>query len=254
MSHVSAQSAAAHIRDHRSVLANAEKRLLIAIARRLPAFINSDHLSALGLASIVGTGVAFALMAVTPTAAYAVPILLALNWFGDSLDGTLARVRNHQRPRYGYYVDHVIDIAGTTALMAGLAMSGIIHPTLALALSSAYLLVCAESYLGTHAAGVFKMSFMGFGPTELRLVIMAGAIKVAASPFVTLPMVGAVRLFDVGAIVALIGMAVAFGVSAAQTTRYLYRAEPLPIDHPAVQADGSSDRSGDQRRERECAA
>jgi phosphatidylglycerophosphate synthase len=229
MSHVSAPGAAVHIRDHRSVLAAAEKRLLIWMAQRLPGWINSDHLSALGLAAIVLTGVSFALMSISPAAAYGVPLALALNWFGDSLDGTLARVRGHQRPRYGYYVDHVIDIAGTSALMVGLACSTLIHPLLALALLCAYLLLCAESYLGTHAAGVFRMSFLGFGPTELRLLLVAGALKAAGSPFVTVPLVGTTRLFDVGALVALAGMAGAFLFSAARTTRALYLAEPLPV-------------------------
>lgn len=231
---VSATATAAHIRDHRSVLADAEKRLLIAIARRLPHFVNSDHLSALGLASIVLTGICFALMAVTPAAAYGVPIALALNWFGDSLDGTVARVRNHQRPRYGFYVDHVIDIAGTTALMVGLAYSTIINPLLALALLCAYLLLCAESYLSTHASGVFKMSFAGFGPTELRLVLIAGALKVAVSPLVDVPGLGPTRLFDIGAAVALIGMTGAFLIQAARTTRLLYAAEPIPTNPVAA--------------------
>jgi archaetidylinositol phosphate synthase len=228
MSDISATTAAAHIRDHRSVLANAEKRLLIAIAKRLPRFINSDHLSGLGLGAIIFAGASFALMGVTPWAAWGVVLALTVNWFGDSLDGTLARVRGHQRPRYGYYVDHVIDVAGTTALMAGLACSTLIDPVLALALLVAYLLVCAESYLGTHAAGVFRMSFLGFGPTELRLLLIAGALKTASSPFVNAPGIGAVRLFDIGAVVAVVGLAIAFMTSAARTTRLLYLAEPLP--------------------------
>lgn len=231
MSHVSATTAGVHIRDHRSVLADAEKRLLVAMAARLPRGINSDHLSGLGFAAIVLAGVSFALMAVTPAAAWGVAVALTVNWFGDSLDGTLARVRGHQRPRYGYYVDHVIDIAGTSALMIGLACSTLIHPILALSLLIAYLLLCAESYLGTHAAGVFKMSFLGFGPTELRLVIMAGAIKAAQNPFVDAPGIGLVRLFDIGAVVAVAGMLIAFVTSAASTTRLLYRAEPLPRTH-----------------------
>jgi phosphatidylglycerophosphate synthase len=229
MSQVSVQSAAAHIRDHRSVLADAEKRLLIGIARRLPRKINSDHLSALGLGAIVATGVCFTLMAVTPWAAYGVVVALVVNWFGDSLDGTLARVRGQQRPRYGYYVDHVIDIAGTTALMIGLACSTLITPLLAIALLCAYLLVCAESYLGTYAAGVFRMSFLGFGPTELRIVLMIGALKAAVAPVVQVPLIGAMRLFDIGGIVAVAGMGIAFIVSAVTTTRALYRAEPIPV-------------------------
>jgi len=241
MSHVSASTTAAHIRDHRSVLAAAEKRLLVAIARRLPPFVNSDHLSVLGLVSIILTGVCFALMSVTPAAAYGIPVALALNWFGDSLDGTVARVRNHQRPRYGYYVDHVIDIAGTTALMAGLAASALMSPILAFALLSAYLLLCAESYLSTHAAGVFKMSFMGFGPTELRIVLVAGALKAAISPFVDVPRLGSMRLFDVGAVVALVGMSGAFLISAAKTTRALYAAEPLPTPSAYASTSGGKE-------------
>lgn len=228
MSHVSATATAAHIRDHRSVLADTEKRLLIAMARRLPRFINSDHLSALGLAGIVLAGASFALMSVTPLAAYGVPVALAINWFGDSLDGTVARVRNQQRPRYGYYLDHVLDLVGTTALMSGLALSGLLHPVLALALLIVYLLLCAESYLSTHAAGVFKMSFAGFGPTELRLVLVAGALKAAVSPLVHVPTLGVMQLFDIGAMIALVGMSGAFLISAARTTRLLYRAEPIP--------------------------
>jgi phosphatidylglycerophosphate synthase len=229
MSHLSAATAGVHIRDHRSVLADAEKRLLVNIARRLPRAINSDHLSGLGLVAIIAAGASFALMAVTPMAAWGVVVSLALNWFGDSLDGTLARVRGHQRPRYGYYVDHVIDIAGTTALMVGLSMSSLIQPALALGVLIAYLLVCAESYLGTHSSGVFRMSFLGFGPTELRLVLMAGALKASQNAVVDAPLVGLVKLFDVGAVVAIAGMGLAFVVSAAQTTRTLYRAEPIPV-------------------------
>ena len=221
-------AAASHARDHRSLFAGAEKRLLVAIARRIPPAINSDHLSAVALAAIVVTGLCFAAMSVSPVAAWGIPVALFVNWFGDSLDGTLARVRNHQRPRYGYYIDHVLDIAGTSALMTGLACSSLIHPVLALALLCAYLLLCAESYLSTHAAGVFRLSYLGVGPTELRMVLAAGAIKAATSPVVNVPGFGPQRLFDVGALVALTGMAAAFLLAAIGTGRALYVAEPLP--------------------------
>src|ERR1700694_746681 len=107
-----------HIREHKSVLAAAEKRALVYVAGRLPRLINSDHLSALGLASMVGAGASFAAFQWTPWAAGAVVVCLAANWFGDSLDGTVARVRQQQRPRYGFYVDHVIDLAGSACLLA----------------------------------------------------------------------------------------------------------------------------------------
>src|SRR2546427_5416003 len=216
-----------HIREHRSLLADAERRLLIAIARRLPPWINSDHLTLVGLLSMPLAAVAFANIPAAPWSAAAFVLALAANWFGDSLDGTLARVRNQQRPRYGYYVDHVIDLVGTAALFAGVAVSGLMHPSIAIAVVAAYLLVAAESYLTTHAAGVFRVSFAGFGPTELRILLAVGAIVVANKPWVDVAGQHA-RLFDVGGLVAIAGMIVAFGVSAIRNTRNLYLAEPLP--------------------------
>jgi archaetidylinositol phosphate synthase len=216
-----------HIREHRSLLADSERRLLIAIAERLPPWINSDHLTLVGLVSMPVAAVAFALIPAAPWSAAAFVFALAANWFGDSLDGTLARVRNQQRPRYGYYVDHVIDLIGTAALFAGIGVSGLMHPSLAIAVVAAYFLVAAESYLTTHAAGVFRISFAGFGPTELRLVLAAGAIAVVNKPWVDIAGLH-VRLFDVGGVVSVVGMIVAFVVSAMRNTRALYLAEPLP--------------------------
>ena len=217
-----------HVREHNSFLAPVEKRALIAIAKRLPRWINSDHLSGLGLGAMFAAGVSFAAYQITPWAALGVILCLAANWFGDSLDGTVARVRGHQRPNYGFYVDHAIDLAGSTFLLVGLALSGLMNPLLAMVLLAAYLLVSAESYLATHAAGIFRMSFLGFGPTELRLVLAAGALKAAAGPMVDFGWLGAFRLFDVGAVVAVAGLSIAFIASAVRNTHALYLAEPLP--------------------------
>ncbi|HEV3139876.1 MAG TPA: CDP-alcohol phosphatidyltransferase family protein, partial [Vicinamibacterales bacterium] len=159
-----------HIREHRSLLANAERRLLVYLARRLPSSVTSDQLSLLGLLSMPAAALAFVAIPRTWWGAPALVVALAANWFGDSLDGTLARVRNQQRPRYGYYVDHAIDLAGTAVLLIGIAASGAMSPVIAMTLLAAYLLVAAETYLATHAVGVFRISFAGFGPTELRIV------------------------------------------------------------------------------------
>src|SRR5262245_7180754 len=216
-----------HTRHYRSALADAEKRLLIAIAGRLPASIHSDHLTGLALFSMLAAGPAFALIPITPWAAVLFILLLALNWFGDSLDGTVARVRHHQRPRYGFYVDHVVDVVGTAALVAGMAMSGVMTPALACAVLSAYLMVAAESFLGTYSLGVFRMSFASIGPTELRIILAAGAIAVAIDPWVEIA--GArFLLLDVGGVVAIGGLLVAFVVGAIKTGVALYKAEPLP--------------------------
>jgi phosphatidylglycerophosphate synthase len=217
-----------HARENLGVLARPEKQLLIWIARRLPAFIGSDHLSALGLIAMAFAGLSFAAYRLTPPwAACGVVVSLTANWLGDSLDGTVARVRDQQRPRYGFYVDHIIDIVGTTFLMAGMACSGLMNPLVALAVLCVFLIVSAESYLGTHAAGIFRMSFFGFGPTELRILIAAGAIKAAISPWATVGSLTRIKLFDVGGVVAIVGLTVAFVCASFRTTTTLYRAEPL---------------------------
>ena len=228
MTRTPAQPSANHIREHVSFLADSERRALIWIAGRLPARINSDHLSTLALLSMLAAGVSFASFRITPWAALGVIVSLIANWFGDSLDGTVARVRGQQRPRYGFYVDHVIDLAGTALLLAGLACSGLMNPTLAATLLAAYLLVAAESYLTTHAAGIFRMSFLGFGPTELRIVLAMGALKAVSSPWIALGRPLEVRLFDLGGIVAIAGLALAFIVSAVRNTLALSAAEPRP--------------------------
>lgn len=229
-------NAGTHIRENLGFLARLEKRVLVSIAQRLPQFINSDHLSALGLAAMGAAGLSFAAYPFTPWAAAGVVASLAANWFGDSLDGTLARMRDQQRPRYGFYVDHVIDVAGSAMLLAGMAFSGLMHPTIALMVLVAYLIVSAETYLATHAAGIFRMSFLGFGPTELRIVLSIGAIRAAFSPLASMGTFGNPRLFDVGGGVAIAGLTIAFVVSTIRNTRALYQAEPLPAPGRTVRA------------------
>jgi phosphatidylglycerophosphate synthase len=222
-------ASAAHTRLNTGVLATAEKRVLLALARALPHRIHSDHLSTFALVSMLGAAAGFAAMRVEPwTGALIVTVALVCNWFGDSLDGTVARVRGHERPRFGYYVDHVIDLSGTAALFIGLGVSGLMSPLLAAAVLAAYLLVAAEVYLATHAGGVFRMSWGGVGPTELRIVLVTGALYAAGHPTVTVPMLGHHPLFDVGGAASLVGLAAAFAVSATRQTRALFALEPRP--------------------------
>ena len=221
------QTPGTHVREHRSVLAAAEKRLLIWIAHRLPRRVNSDHLTALGAVAMAGTAAALAAAALDRRALALVPIMLAVNWFGDSLDGTVARVRNQQRPRYGYYLDHVVDIANTAVLFTGLALSGLCSPWTAMALLVGYLLLCGESFLATHALGVFRISFAGMGPTELRILLSIGALVAISQPVVRPFGLGPVALFDLGGIIGAASMAIVFLLSTVRNTRALYRLEPL---------------------------
>ena len=219
-------STATHVRLNTSLLAAPEKRLLIWIAGRLPRWIHSDHLSALGLAALAGAGASFWLSGSDPaTGAALVVLCLLLNWFGDSLDGTVARVRNQLRPRYGYYLDHVIDLAGTAMLFAGLAASGHISPAVAALFVASFFLVSAEAYLATHARGIFKMAFLGVGPTELRIVLAAGALALIVSPVITPFGNFEIRLFDLGGIVGVAGMVTTFVVTSVRNARALYLEE-----------------------------
>jgi len=217
------------IRINHGLLAAAEKRVLLKIAGRLPAWVTSDALTVLALLSMGGVGVSFWLMSRHPTmGAWGVATFLVLNWFGDSLDGTLARVRRQERPGFGYYVDHVLDITGATLLFTGLSVSGLMTPVVAIGVLAAYLLAAAEVFLATAVHGRFRMSFAGFGPTELRAVLAAGAFAAVRWPSVRPLSLGPFLLFDVGAVGAIIGMLMALAVSTIRTTRELYVREPLP--------------------------
>lgn len=218
---------AAHARQNDSALASVEKRVLVWMAQRLPRAIGPDHLTLLGLLAMVGVGATFAASSRDPRVLYLVPLLLALNWFGDSLDGTVARVRNRQRPRYGYYVDHVTDIVGAVALFTGLALSEGMHPLLAMVLLVAYIAAMAEVFLATHVTHVFRLASFGFGPTELRIVLAVGALVLIGRPFVDVPWVGRVALFDVGGVIAAAGIGLAFAASAVRTAVGLAREERL---------------------------
>jgi len=221
-----ANQAEKHEREYGGILSVLEKKALLWLAKRMPACVNSDHLTILGLVSMFAAGGCFWLSRWNRYALFAVIVALALNWFGDSLDGTLARVRNCQRPRYGYYVDHVIDLIGTAALVTGMALSGFMTPLIAAALLSAYFMISAETFLATYVRQVFKLSRFGFGPTELRIVLSVGAIRLFIDPWVHL---GGRQflLFDVGGVVAAVGLLAAFLYSAIGNTYRLYKDEPL---------------------------
>ena len=185
-----------------SILAGPEKRLLIWMAERAPSWVNPDQLTLLGFVAQLMTGVSYAMARSNRLWLIAGAGFLALNWFGDSMDGTLARVRKQQRPRYGFYVDHILDSIGAVALMIGLACSGYMSPAVAISLLVLFLLLSIQSYLATYTLGEFRMSFWSFGPTELRLLLVLGNLGVFRSPTV----LHGYRLFDIGGAVGIAGM------------------------------------------------
>lgn len=214
-------------REHHSVLAASEKRALIWMAHRLPAWVNSDHLTALGLFAMLMAGVSYWSARRSPSGLLWVILWLAVNWFGDSLDGTLARVRDRQRPRYGFYVDHVVDAFSMAFLFGGLALSGYMSWTAASAFLVVYFMLCIEVYLATYTVGKFHLSFLGFGPTELRILLAAGNVNAIFHPVVQV-FGHEMLFFDVGAWIATAGLGAVMLASAWRHTVQLYREETLP--------------------------
>jgi phosphatidylglycerophosphate synthase len=210
-----------------SLLAPLEKRTLLWLAHRMPASINSDHLTALGLISLLGAGLCYWYARYNKLGLVLVCGCLVLNWFGDSLDGTLARVRNRQRPRYGFYLDHVVDMFGTFFLLGGLSLSGYMTPAVAFGCLLAYFMLNIEVYLATYTIGTFHISFGVFSPTELRVLLAIGNLVLLWRPEARLFGYSA-PLFDVGCVIGIIGMAAMLLRSVIRHTVHLYRAEPLP--------------------------
>lgn len=214
-------------RIQQSFTAEWEKRVLVWMAVRLPSWIHSDHLTALGSVGMMLAGTGYVLARWHRWGLVMATLSLAINWLGDSLDGTLARVRDRQRPRYGFYVDHVTDTLGATFLMTGLALSGYMHPAIALGLLAAFLILSTEVYLATYTLARFQMSYWRFGPTEIRILLGTGNLVALFRPMATV-FGRHYRLFDVGGTIGIAGMLVIMLVSAARHTAQLHREEPLP--------------------------
>ena len=159
-------------REMQFLLAGPERRVLHALAPLVPRRIRSNHLTALGMVGSAGAGAAYALSTYNPAWLWAASALLVINWLGDSMDGTLARVRGTQRPKYGYYLDHVVDAFSTAVIGLGMGLSPYVDLGLALGLVVVYLALSINVYLESTVFGVFKISYGRLGPTEVRLLLI----------------------------------------------------------------------------------
>ncbi len=159
-------------REMTFLLAGVERRVLQALAARVPRSIRSNHLTVIGILGAVGAGTAYALTRHDPAWLWVASLMLGVNWLGDSLDGTLARVRGTQRPKYGYYLDHVVDAFSTAVIGLGIGLSPYVNLGLALGLVVVYLALSINVYLESSVFGVFKISYGRIGPTEVRLLLV----------------------------------------------------------------------------------
>ncbi len=213
-------------REHNSLTAAVEKKALVWMAERLPPWINADHLTLLGLVAFALGGLCYWQCRRDPLFLHAVNVCLVLNWLGDSLDGTVARVRQKLRPRYGFYVDHMVDALAALFLLLGLAYSSLITPAVAIALLVAYFLLTINMGYATHALGVFKISFGAVGGTEMRILLALVNLAVLRWPHVSLAG-RELLLFDLVGVVATVAVAVTALRSMAQVAKRLYDLERL---------------------------
>jgi len=214
-------------RIQESFLASIEKKTLLWLAARMPAWVNSDHLTGLGLFAMLSAGVCYGVARYhTYGGMTGVCLSLAVNWFGDSLDGTLARFRNCPRPRFGFYIDHVVDAFSALFLLGGLALSGYMHWMIAFGLLVAFLMLSIEVYLATYTLGTFQISYCRFSPTELRILLAIGNMVLLYKPVVHF-LGSEWRLFDLGGLFGISGMMGILLVSCFKHGRTLYRREPL---------------------------
>lgn len=213
-------------RVHRNWLAEPERKCLVWLAERTPRWVNSDHLTLLGLLAMLLAGLSYWLARWHSWALLLVILWIGANWLGDSLDGTLARVRQQQRPRYGFYVDHVVDAFGAVFLVGGMALSHYMSLPVAAGLLIVYLLLCIEVFLAAHTLGTFRLSLAGISPTELRLLICLGNLVLLAHPSVRL-LGESYHLYDVAGVIGIVLMALVLGVDVARNTLALHRAERI---------------------------
>jgi phosphatidylglycerophosphate synthase len=207
------------MREKKFLLAVPETRVLEWIARRLPGWVKPDHLTALGVVASIAIATAYVLSNGDKLWLWAASALLVVHWLGDSLDGTLARVRKSERPRYGYYLDHLVDAFATAAIGIGLGLSPHMLLAVGLVIVVAYLILSINTYLETHAFGVFTLGYGRFGPTEARLML------IAVNTLLVLGIVGN-GLLDVLGIGLAIAMIAALIGRAARNLRKLSELEP----------------------------
>jgi phosphatidylglycerophosphate synthase len=220
-------AAVASTREPSFLLAKPEKRLLQAIARRLPGWVLPNDLTALGVLAAIGIGVAYALSGGGDGWLWAASALLVVHWLGDSLDGTLARVRGIGRPRYGYYLDHLVDAIATAIVGIGLGLSPYMLLSVGTILVVAYLVLSINVYLESQALGRFSIGYGKVGPTEARIGLIALNTALALGLDLHVDVLGlGVTALDVAGIGLAAGMLILLAGRARRNLRELAVAEP----------------------------
>src|SRR5882672_9740413 len=222
-----AESGGSHERKSVFFLARFERWALPRLAAALPRWVVPDHLTFLGVLAATWIAVSYALSNRNEGWLWAASAGLVVHWFGDSLDGTVARFRKIERPRYGFYLDHLTDAYSTVAIGLGLGFSPYMLLAVGLAMVIAYLVLSINVYLETHVFGKFRYGYGVTGPTEARIILFALnllALTIGPLPF---HFVGrGVTVFDVLGVAAALSMAAMLMRRVVRNLRQLARDEP----------------------------
>ena len=219
-----------------SILNAAEKKALVWMGQRMPRWITSDMMTVFGTIGAVVIAVGYYLSGQNIAFLWLASLGVVMNWFGDSLDGTIARVRNQQRPVYGFFVDHTVDVVNETIMFIGMGLSPLMNLDLALMILAAYLMLSVYVYISAHLKGEFRLTYAKMGPTELRIIaILMNTLFIFVRPLrefsVSTRILGqdlSLGVLDLAGIVILVALLAAYFVSIIRDAREYAKKEPLP--------------------------
>ncbi|MBP5171732.1 MAG: CDP-alcohol phosphatidyltransferase family protein [Bacteroidales bacterium] len=227
------------VRIQTSVLNAAEKKALVWLAERQPRWVNSDMLTFMGTLGAIVIGAGYMLSDLNIKYLWIASLGFVINWYGDSLDGTLARVRKQQRPIYGFYVDHTMDVVNEIFMFLGIGLSQLVHFDLAVLCLLLYIMITLNVTTNTHLKGEFKLTYFSLGPTEFRLLmIVANTLLIYVKPitaysreFVLRGSTITVGMLDYLALAVLVLLSVIYVVTIIKDIRYYSKKDPLPERH-----------------------
>lgn len=218
-----------------SILNAAEKRALVWLAQRQPRWVTSDLLTYVGVLGALVCGLGFALSSIDINFLWLSSLGLLINWYGDSLDGTLARVRGTQRPKYGFFIDHSIDAITITLMCVGAGLSPLLRFDVALCVLVAYLILSVYTYVTTICTGEMRLTYGKLGPTEFRLIVIIANTLFIYTPWSKLSYTIAGEIFTLFDIIASAVVVIIMGLWMAQwliDRKHLSRIDPLKKYNP----------------------
>jgi len=225
-----------HRRINEILLAPLERPALQWLAAHLPEWVSPDVLTVIGIIGAIMIFVSYWLTGIDRNFLWLVNLGFVINWFGDSLDGTVARHRNIQRPTYGFFVDHTVDALSEVLVFVGLGLSPYVNLEVACLALVGYLLMSVLVYVRTYVDGVFKISYAKIGPTEMRLIAMIAntVVYFVGNPVLELPS-GTVSIYNLIGMTIAAALAIAFVVSTIIQAREYAQVDPTPDRHDSAQ-------------------